>query len=78
MFTFPSIDFAFYFNMDAKNIALCHVYRNPVRGGKKLSFPNIAKLVKKKDGKHPTKEGVRLAVKTFGKKKRPVGRKVNA
>ena len=65
------------FTMDAKNIALCHVYRNPVRGGTKLSFPKIAKLVKKADGEHPTKEAVRKAVKTFGKKKCPVGREVN-
>ena len=41
--------------MNAENLALCRFYRKPPGDQKPLSYSEIAKLVKKEDGTHPTK-----------------------
>ena len=58
--------------------AQCYAMRFPPKGGVKMGYNDIAKVVKKKDGTHPTESSVREVVKTFttkGKKKagRPKG-----
>jgi hypothetical protein len=62
--------------MDAKNRALCFLYRNPGKGKDRLPFSEIAKLVRNKDG-GPVKEGgVRGCVASFHMPKGKRGRKV--
>ena len=53
--------------MDPANVALCYFYRNPPSdsGVRPLPYQRIADIVLKKDGHHPTKEAVYLAVQSF-------------
>ena len=58
--------------------AQCYAMRFPPKGGVKMGYSDIANVVKKKDGTHPTESSVREAVKAFttkGKNKagRPKG-----
>ena len=63
--------------MDAKNAALCYFYRHPPPGSevKPTTYADIAKLVTKKNGEHPTVGGVHKAVKEFMEVKQSRGRK---
>ena len=61
--------------MDDKNKALCFFYRNPPNGGKKKTFTDIKKLVKKTDGVSPSISAIHEAVRTFHDEKEKVGRK---
>lgn len=63
--------------MDAKNCALCYFYRNPPPGSdtKPMKYKDIAEIVVKKDGTHPTVGGVHKAVQEFMEVKEKRGRK---
>ena len=61
--------------MDLYNRAMCHTLRNPPPGSKRTSFRQIAAMVVKTDGTHPTEGGVRAAAKQFGAEKQKRGRK---
>lgn len=63
--------------MDAKNCALCYFYRHPPPGSdvKPMKYTDIAGIVVKKDGTHPSVGGVHKAVKEFTGVKQTRGRK---
>ena len=44
--------------MDAEDLALCNLYKQPPGGGKPLACSKIAAKVKRRDGQHPTAQGV--------------------
>lgn len=55
--------------------AQCYALRHPPKGVQRLTYPQIRKLVRKKDGGLPEVGSIREAVKTFNKKgKKKVGR----
>ena len=60
--------------MDAKNRALCFMYRNPPAGQALLSYPKIAEKVFNKEGGHPTAASVRECVTTWNDEKKKRGR----
>jgi len=60
--------------MDAKNRALCFMYRHPPAGQASLSFPKIADKVFNKEGGHPTAASVRECVTTWNDEKKKRGR----
>ena len=60
--------------MDAKNRALCFMYRNPPAGQALLSYPKIAEKVFNKEGGHPTAASVRECVTTWNEEKKKRGR----
>ena len=60
--------------MDAKNRALCFMYRHPPAGQASLSFPKIAENVFNKEGGHPTAASVRECVTTWNDEKKKRGR----
>ena len=62
--------------MDAENRALCFLSRNQGKGQKKLTFNDIAGLLRNKDGEPVGEGGVRACVKSFHKPKATRGRKV--
>ena len=45
--------------MDDKNRALCFFYRNPPNGAKRLTYAEIAEIVRNEDGGHPSEGAVR-------------------
>ena len=47
--------------VDLANRAMCHALRNPPPGTKRSSLKQIAGLVVKTDGTHPSEEAVREA-----------------
>ena len=55
--------------MNDANRAMCYALRNPPPGTKKTSLKQIATMVVKTDGTHPTMEAVRVAAKEFGAEK---------
>ena len=61
--------------MDLASRAMCYALRNPPPGTKKSSCKQIAALIVKTDGTHPSEEAVRVAAKEFGKEKEQRGRK---
>ena len=63
--------------MDANNCALCYFYRHPPPGSdaKPMKYADIADIVVKKDGEHPSVGGVHKAVKEFMEVKQTRGRK---
>ena len=61
--------------MDQANKALCYAYRNPAPGNRKLKCWEIAQLVFKKDGTHPTPGAVFNAATTYLEEKETRGRK---
>ena len=61
--------------MDLANRAMCHALRKPPAGTKKSSLKQIAGLVVKTDGTHPSEEAVREAARDFGKEREKRGRK---
>ena len=63
--------------MDANNCALCYFYRHPPPGSdaKPMKYTDIAGVVVKKGGKHPSVGGVHKAVKEFMDVKQTRGRK---
>ena len=60
--------------MDKANRAMCYALRNPPAGTKKTSLKDIASMVVKTDGTHPSIEGVRAAAKQFDAEKEKRGR----
>jgi hypothetical protein len=60
--------------MDERNRALCWALRHAPKG-KPTKFSDIAKLVRKMDGKRPKPNSVQQIVKTFLKPREAVGRK---
>jgi hypothetical protein len=52
---------ATFAKMDIVNKAICYAMRNPPKGTKKTKYIDIAKLVKKTDGRHPTIGAVAIA-----------------
>ena len=61
--------------MDDKTRALCRLYRFPPAGTPRMSYTKIAKLVRNKNGKRLTTEGIRQSVLNFNVDKQPRGRK---
>ena len=61
--------------MDFYNRAMCHALRNPPPGSKRTSLRQVAAMVGKTDGTHPTEGGVRAAAMQFGAEKQKRGRK---
>ena len=61
--------------MNAENIALCALLREPVGERKPLAYSEIAKLVRKSDGIRPTKPGVWKALQSMNESKVRRGRK---
>ena len=61
--------------MDDKHRALCFFYRNSPNGAKRLTYAEIAGIVRNKDGAHPTEGGVRQCVMKFHEPKAKRGRK---
>ena len=61
--------------MDAKNRALCFFYRHPPNGAIKLTYTEIAEIVRNEDGEHPTEGAVRQCVLKFHEPKAKRGRK---
>ena len=61
--------------MDEANRAMCYALRNPPAGNKKVSLKDIAGMVVKKDGSHPSIGGVLKAAKEFKEEKERRGRR---
>ena len=61
--------------MDDKNRALCFFYRNPPNGAKRLTYAEIAEIVRNEDGGHPSEGAVRQCVMNFHEPKATRGRK---
>ena len=51
--------------MDAENRAMCYALRNPPAGRKPISLKDIAGMVAKTDGTHPSVAAVQEASKQF-------------
>lgn len=60
--------------MDFANRSKCWVLRNPPKGHAKMKFKDIAKLVRKTDGKRPKLGSIADAAKNFNATKGAVGR----
>ena len=54
--------------------AQCYALRNPPKGGQKMKYADICKLVKKLDNTRPSVSAVREVVETFKDKKNTPGR----
>ena len=61
--------------MDLANRALCYALRHPPNGMSKANYKDIAKVVKKKDGKKPTHAAIAQAAASFTAEKATRGRK---
>ena len=62
--------------MDDANRAMCYALRNPPAGHKRVACKDIAGMVKKTDGSHPTPQAVSTAAKQFKQEKEQRGRRV--
>ena len=61
--------------MGAKNSALCFFDRNPPNGAKKLTYTEIAEIIRNEDDEHPTEGAFRQCVLNFHEPKAKRGRK---
>ena len=61
--------------MDLANRALCYALRHPPNGMSKAKYKDIAKVVKKRDGKKPTHAAIAQAAASFTAEKATRGRK---
>jgi len=52
-------------HMNTKTVALCHAYRNPPAGVKRMTYDEICIKVKKTDGTHPSKSSVYEALRAL-------------